>query len=70
MSYMDAEKSGVGGKNMAFETKVLLATLAEAIVRSNNVKEAYNILTKAANVEGIQLPSYEDKLKEIENDKQ
>lgn len=67
---MDAEKSGVGGKNMAFETKVLLATLAEAIVRSNNVKEAYNILTKAANVEGIQLPSYEDKLKEIENDKQ
>jgi len=54
---------------MASETRVIIKLLAEAIGRAKSVKEAYTILAKAADVEGITLPSYEDFLAEIESNK-
>jgi len=45
---------------MAYETKVILTLLAEALVRTENVREAYGLLVCAANAEGLQLPSYKD----------
>jgi len=51
---------------MALETKVIIKLLAEAIGRAKSVKEAYTILAKTADVEGITLPSYEEFLAEIE----
>jgi len=49
---------------MAYETKVILTMIAEAIARAKNIKEAYGFVVRAANVEGLQLPSYEE-LKEL-----
>jgi hypothetical protein len=51
---------------MAFETKALLSTLADGIAKSATLKEAYMVVMKAANVEGVSIPSYEDALEEIE----
>jgi len=45
---------------MAYETKVILTLLAEYIGRAETVEEAYECVVKAANVEGLQLPSYEE----------
>jgi len=45
---------------MAFETKVILTLLAEYVGRAETVEEAYNVIVKAANVEGLELPSYEE----------
>ena len=53
---------------MASETKVFLALLAQQVGKAKSVKEAYSAIVKAANVEGMQLPSYEDFLKEIEEE--
>ena len=52
---------------MAYETKVILALLAQLVGKAKNVKEAYNAIVKAANVEGMQLASYEEFLKEMED---
>jgi len=43
---------------MAYETKVILSLLSISIGKSKNVKEAYNHVVRAANVEGLTLPSY------------
>jgi len=49
-----------------FETKAFLASLANNIARAQSTKEAYTIIVESANVEGVHLPSYEEKLAEIE----
>ena len=51
---------------MAYEAKVILALLAKNIGKARNVKEAYNSVVDAANVEGLSLPSYEEFKKEQE----
>ena len=53
---------------MASETKLILALLAQQVGKAKSVKEAYNAIVKAANVEGVQLPSYEDFLKELDEE--
>jgi hypothetical protein len=50
---------------MAYETKVILSLLAQQIGKSRSVREAYMAVVKAANVEGVELPSYEDYQKEL-----
>jgi len=50
---------------MAFETKVILTLLAEYVGRAETVEEAYNVIVKAANVEGLELPSYEEFIKKM-----
>jgi len=54
---------------MAYDTKVLLTLLAQAIAKTDSVKEAYMMVARAANVEGVQLPSYDEMVKEIEKEK-
>ncbi|MCL1878532.1 MAG: hypothetical protein FWF80_06715 [Defluviitaleaceae bacterium] len=51
---------------MAFETKVLLNLLADGIGKSKSLKEAYNVVEKAANVEGVNLPTYDEYIAEQE----
>ena len=53
---------------MAYETKVLLTMMAEYIGRAKTIKEAYNFVVRAANVEGIVLPSYEEFQKQLETE--
>ena len=49
-----------GGGLMAYETKVILAMLAERISNATSIEEAYEVIRNAANVEGVQLPAYCD----------
>jgi hypothetical protein len=51
---------------MAYDTKVALAAAAQNIVKSKTLKEAYVGVMQLANVEGVQLPSYEDALAQIQ----
>lgn len=51
---------------MAYETKVILALLAQQIGKSKTIKEAYTAVVRAANVEGLDLPTYEEFQKELE----
>ena len=53
---------------MAFETKVLLSLLADAVAKTDNVKAAYEVIARAANVEGVQLPSYDEKRKQLKDE--
>ena len=55
-----------GGHTMASETKVILALLSQQIGRAKTIKEAYTLVVQAANIEGFQLPSYEEFQKELE----
>ena len=56
-----------GVETMAYETKVLLAMLADAAARTGS-KEMYKIIAKIANVEGLILPPYREAREEIERD--
>ena len=49
---------------MAYETKVILTMIAEAIARSKSLKEAYGYVARAASAEGLKLPSY-DEIKDL-----
>jgi hypothetical protein len=49
---------------MAYETKVILALLADRIANADSAKEAYEVIAKAASVEGLELPKYEEARKE------
>ncbi|MCL2109466.1 MAG: hypothetical protein FWH20_09015 [Oscillospiraceae bacterium] len=51
---------------MAYETKSILASLANNIAKCQTVKEAYLVIVRTANVEGVNVPSYEEALEEIE----
>ena len=55
---------------MALETKVILTTLAERIAIADTVKEAYGAVQRAANVEGMQLPPYEEFKSELMKEKE
>ncbi|MCL2856042.1 MAG: hypothetical protein FWE21_10605 [Defluviitaleaceae bacterium] len=54
---------------MTYETKVLLALLSESIGRAKSVREAYNLVVKVADVEDVKLPSYDDFLQNIEEER-
>jgi len=45
---------------LASETKIILTMAAEYIGRAKSIKEAYNFVVKAANAEGLELPSFEE----------
>ena len=51
---------------MAYETKVILTLLAQQVGNCKTVKEAYTYIINAAKVEGLELPSYEDFVKQAE----
>ena len=53
---------------MAYETKVILTSLAERIAKAKTVKEAYGAVRRAANVEGMQLPPYDEFVKEMDKE--
>jgi hypothetical protein len=50
---------------MALETKVIIALLAEAAAKAKTAKEVYNSIAVAGNVEGLQLPTYEEYQKSL-----
>jgi len=54
---------------MAYETKVMLALIADRIYLAKDVREAYEAVRSAANVEGLELPSFDDRAKK-EDDNQ
>jgi len=54
---------------MALETKVILKLLTEAIGRASTIEEAYKIVAGAAEVEGVNVPSYEEFLANVEKEK-
>ena len=54
---------------MAYETKVILTLIAEAIGRTETVEEAYNVVVQAASVEGVSLPSYEEFIAQLRSKK-
>jgi len=45
---------------MAYETKVILTLLSNQIGKAETLEEAYEAVVSAANVEGLQLPSYDE----------
>jgi len=51
---------------VAYETKVILSLLSESIGRAKSVREAYDYVVNAANVEGVKLPSYDDFQQKLE----
>ena len=52
---------------MAYEIKVILKLLARCVGKSKDVKEAYSAIVEAASVEGLELPSYEEFIKNENN---
>jgi len=54
---------------MAYETKVILISLADAACRTK-AKAVYNLIMEMANAEGLMLKSYEEKRAEIEEQEQ
>jgi hypothetical protein len=50
---------------MAFDTKVALAAAAQSVAKSETLEEAYVGIMQLANVEGVQLPTYETALAQI-----
>lgn len=55
---------------MAYETKVILKLLADGIGRTQTTKEAYNVVVRAANVEGLQLPTFEEFQSELKKERE
>jgi len=51
---------------MAYDTKALLSLIANAIAKSETLKEAYAAIMEAANVEGVSILSYEEAKEKIE----
>ena len=45
---------------MAYETKVILALLANQVAKAKSLEEVYMAIADAANVEGLILPSYDE----------
>ena len=50
---------------MAYETKVNLMLLAQQIAKCETIEEAYNAIAMAANVEGMNLPTFEEFKREL-----
>jgi hypothetical protein len=51
---------------MAYDTKAMFSLLADNVAKSKTLKEAYLVIMKAANVEGVAIKPYEEALEEIE----
>jgi hypothetical protein len=45
---------------------MLLVFAAEAVVKAKTLKEAYHTIMRAANVEGVNLPPYDEFKRQIE----
>ena len=56
-----------GDYSMAYETKVILISLAEIALRTK-AREVYNAIRKMANAEGVVLNSYDEALAELEQE--
>jgi len=50
---------------MTYETKAIFSQLADGIGRAKTVREAYNIVVKAANIEGVQIISYDEFVEQL-----
>ncbi|MCL2853039.1 MAG: hypothetical protein FWE20_08425 [Defluviitaleaceae bacterium] len=50
---------------MAYETKVLLAILARYVAKADTLEDAYDAIKSAANVDGMNLPTYEEMVREV-----
>ena len=60
-----------GEVDVSYETKVILTLLSQQIGTAKSLKEAYSFVVTAANVEGLELPTYDDfqkRVKELEED--
>ena len=55
---------------MAIETKVILSLLLDGVAKSKTLEEAYNVIAKAASVEGVKALPYDEAMKEIEQVRQ
>jgi len=53
---------------MAYETKVILRSLANQVVLAKTKKQVYELVRSMAQVEGMTLPSYEDMQAEMNVD--
>ena len=53
---------------MAYDTKLIVKLIAQNIVKCKTVKEAYKAIKSAASVEGMELPSFEEMIKELSED--
>jgi len=51
---------------MAYDTKAMFSLIANNIAKSKTLSEAYAAVMEAANVEGVNLPTYEEKIAELE----
>jgi len=54
-----------GDGGVAYETKVILISLAEIAKKATSVKEMYDAIAKMANAEGVILKSYEEAKAEL-----
>ena len=54
---------------MAYETKVILTMVANYICRAKTLKQVYDYIAEAAKTEGIDMPSYDEKIKKLESEK-
>jgi len=54
---------------MAFETKVILSMIIQLIAKSDTIKDAYNSVSMASKVEGLDFPLYEEMLEKLRTDK-
>jgi len=54
--------------DMAYETKVILISLAEIACKADSPKEIYKAIAKMANAEGVILKSYEEAKAELKED--
>jgi len=48
-----------GGNPMAYETKVILMSLANQVAMAKTTKQAFEMIRSAAEVEGVSIPDYE-----------
>ena len=53
---------------MAYETKVIIRSIARILIRCTSIKQAYKELLRIAQDEGVNLPTYEEALRELEED--
>ncbi|MCL2035907.1 MAG: hypothetical protein FWG83_00780 [Oscillospiraceae bacterium] len=51
---------------MAYDTKVLLSQIAQNVLKSVTLEEAYMSVVESANVEGLQLANYNEAKKHLQ----
>jgi hypothetical protein len=53
---------------MAYESKALLASVAQIMAKSKTMEEAYKAISQIANVEGVILKPFQELKKDLETD--